>query len=210
VSSRCLCVPFPRCRTGHLTSIIYSKQSYRDSKARSGSFLLSNNPKKSPVPRTPSQQKSGHESLTSMHITDMPAAGASSSSSSNRPIFNSTSHSYQTSHINASGLLVYTEVDLLNMGAWINPRQILKCYTDTLYQTSNSTHPSACQYHTSVMGVYYNTAGSGYGLAPFERWLNEGVGDGGSMVLQLGQKLGVKCTCIEVQSGMEVCNARYN
>jgi hypothetical protein len=145
-----------------------------------------------------------------MQITDVPAAGTSSSSSSNTPIFNSTSNSYQTSYINTSGLLVYTEVDLLKIGAWTYPHQSLQCYTDILYQTRNSTQLSACQYHTLVMGFYYNTAGPGYGLVPFDRWLNEGVRDGGSVVLQLGQQLGVKCTCIEVQSGIEVDNARYN
>ena len=53
------------------------------------------------------------------------------------------------------------------------------------------------------MGFYYNSTGAGYGLAPVERWLHEGIGDEGSVALQRGQQLSIDCTYIEVQSSVE-------
>lgn len=71
------------------------------------------------------------------------------------------------------------------------------------------TRTSTCPYHNAVTGFYYNATGDGYGLAPMERWLNGAVGGGGSVVLQLGQQLGVECTCIELRDSIEAdgeCN----
>jgi hypothetical protein len=41
----------------------------------------------------------------------------------------------------------------------------------------------------------------GYGLAPLERWLNEGVRDGGAVALQLGYHMGLECTCVAITDG---------
>ena len=40
---------------------------------------------------------------------------------------------------------------------------------------------------------------SGHGFTPLERWLDEHVGEGGALALQLGLELCRDCTCIEVQ-----------
>lgn len=191
---------------------VYSKKSQRDSKSRSESVSLLSlkKPKMSLERRTSSSQKSGqHTSYSSR-----PAAKATSSSF-NMPMFDSTSHAYQTSHINTHGQLVHTqlvhtEVDLLEMGAWTSPRESPQCYLDTQYHASDSNEASPCPYHTAVMAFYYSATGAEYELAPLERWLNEGVGDEGSVTLQLGQRLAVECTCNAVHEDLEQSKEKYN
>lgn len=39
----------------------------------------------------------------------------------------------------------------------------------------------------------------GYSLAPLERWLNEGVRDGGAVALQLSYQMGSECSCVAMQ-----------
>jgi len=45
-------------------------------------------------------------------------------------------------------------------------------------------------------------SGSGYGLAPLERWLGEHPGDGGVLALQLGLQLRADYTSTEMQDGV--------
>ncbi|KIM99218.1 hypothetical protein OIDMADRAFT_30842 [Oidiodendron maius Zn] len=175
-----------------------SKKSQRDSKSRSESVSLHSlkKPKMSLEPRTSSSQKSGQHTSYS----GRPAAKAISSSF-NMPMFDSTSHAYQTSHINTHGQLVHTrlvhtEVDLLEMGAWIYPRESQRYYLDTQHHANDNNEPSPCPYHAAVMAFYYNATGAEYELAPLERWLNEGVGDEGSVTIQLGQQLVVECDVV--------------
>ena len=130
-------------------------------------------------------------------------------------MFDSTSHAYQPSHINTHEQLVHTrlvhtKVDLLEMGAWTYLREGPQCYLDAQCHASDSNKPSPCPYHTAVVEFYYNATGAEYELAPLERWLNEGVGDEGSMTLQLRQRLVMECTCIIAHEDLEQSKEKYN
>ncbi|KIM94375.1 hypothetical protein OIDMADRAFT_60705 [Oidiodendron maius Zn] len=190
-------------RSDELMFFIHSKKSHQDSKSRSTLVSLHSlkKPKSSLEHRISSSQKSGHHTSHS----DWPAAKATLSSI-NTPMFDSISNTYQTSHVNTHEQLAHTEVDLLKMGSWTYHHESPQYYADTQHQTRDINESSPCPYHTAVMGFYYNATGAGYGLAPLERWLNEGVGDEGSVALQLGQQLGVECTCIDLELNKE----RYN
>ena len=49
------------------------------------------------------------------------------------------------------------------------------------------------------MALENHTVGDEYGLAPVERWLNESLGGGCFVALQLGHQQLVDCTCIVIQ-----------
>ena len=131
---------------------IHSKKSHQDSKSRSVLVSLdsSKKPKSSLEHRISSSHKSGHHTSHS----DWPAAKATLSSI-NKPMFDSISNTYQTSHVNTHEQLAHTEVDLLEMGAWTYLHESPQYYADTQHQTRNMNERSPCQYHTVVMGFYY-------------------------------------------------------
>ena len=182
---------------------IHRKKSHQHSKSRSALVSLdsSKKPKSSLEHRISSSHKSDHHTSHS----DWPAAEATLSSF-NTPMFDSTSNTYQTSHVNTHEQLAHTKVDLLEMGAWTYLHESPQYYGDTQHRTRDMNERLPCSYHTALMGFYYNATGAGYGLTPLDRWLNEGVGDEGSVALQLGQQLEVECTCIDLELNKE----RYN
>lgn len=93
------------------------------------------------------------------------------------------------------------QTDLLSVSAWTYPHESAHHHQDFSYQSYDSTKTLTCPCHASK-GSENHTVWAGYGLAPLERWLNENVGEGGVVALQLGHQLRVGCTCIAIQGGI--------
>lgn len=119
----------------------------------------------------------------------------------------STSDKYQVLATAMHNQVAYTNVDLLEVSAWTHQSQSQHHYQDFSYQHRDTMQTSTCPYHVSEMSSDYHTAWSGYGLAPLGRWLDEHVGDGGALALQLGYQLREDCTCLTMQDGVDMATA---
>ncbi len=103
------------------------------------------------------------------------------------------------SHITNTGVYDWaarTKADLVEVSAWTNSHHGPYDYQVLLHLYDESTQTSACTYHQRLMKLSHEVSESAYGLWPLERWLNEGVAEGGPLALQLGHQLYAHCTCM--------------